>query len=340
MAAAAAVALGAPQELIAPAHPDLPALTVAQLAAKVTTAHAVGVSGTVQETTDLGLPILNPDEGGGTGTFAALTVGENTLRVWSSGLTNTHLQLLGRASDLDVIKSGADLWTWSSATRSVTHSRVPATPPVLALASLPAWTLTPALLAARALALIDPTTVVRSGPPVEVAGRAAYQLEISPRDSASLIGTISVALDADNGVPLRFRVFPRGRSTPALDITYTRLAYGEPAPARFAFRPPPGVPVREQPLDLASLDSLLGSLARNDPRLLGHGWVTIVEVPHVTVSRALAPYLDHGRRVPGGRAVTTALLSALLTDDGRLYVGAVTTAALQAAAKTPPALPR
>jgi hypothetical protein len=36
-----------------------------------------------------------------------------------------------------------------------------------------------------------------------------------------------------------------------------------------------------------------------------------------------------------GRMLRTALVSGLLTDDGRLYVGAVTPAALQAAAAQP-----
>ncbi len=38
------------------------------------------------------------------------------------------------------------------------------------------------------------------------------------------------------------------------------------------------------------------------------------------------------RRVPEGRLLTTALLSVLLTDDGRVLVGAVEPAVLQAAA--------
>ena len=38
--------------------------------------------------------------------------------------------------------------------------------------------------------------------------------------------------------------------------------------------------------------------------------------------------------VPGGRLLSTALVSVLITDDGKMYVGAVTPAALQQVAKT------
>jgi hypothetical protein len=41
-----------------------------------------------------------------------------------------------------------------------------------------------------------------------------------------------------------------------------------------------------------------------------------------------------------GRLLCTALFTALLTDDGRLYVGAITPGAVQAAAALPPSAAR
>ena len=53
-----------------------------------------------------------------------------------------------------------------------------------------------------------------------------------------------------------------------------------------------------------------------------------------SVSQAQSLLLGAARKVPGGRLLTTALVSILLTDDGRLFVGAVDGASLQKVAAT------
>ena len=70
------------------------------------------------------------------------------------------------------------------------------------------------------------------------------------------------------------------------------------------------------------------------PTVVGTGWSSILVVKGVGASApdqaALLNQLT--TRVPEGRLLTTGLVSVLLTDDGRLLVGAVTPAALRAAA--------
>ena len=51
-------------------------------------------------------------------------------------------------------------------------------------------------------------------------------------------------------------------------------------------------------------------------------------------SELLSVLLRSATKVPEGRLITTALLSALITPDGHLYVGAVDGAALQKVAAT------
>lgn len=62
--------------------------------------------------------------------------------------------------------------------------------------------------------------------------------------------------------------------------------------------------------------------------VLGEGWGAVVVVPDVDVPQD--PMLDElTERVDGGRLLSTALLSVLLTDDGRVLAGAVDPAHLQ-----------
>jgi hypothetical protein len=86
------------------------------------------------------------------------------------------------------------------------------------------------------------------------------------------------------------------------------------------------------------------------PRTVGTGWTTVVVIPSVRqptgqsggrlsgqgVDGQLAELLDRLPRVSGawgsGRLLTSKLVSALQTDDGRLLVGAVSPDLLYAAA--------
>ena len=75
-------------------------------------------------------------------------------------------------------------------------------------------------------------------------------------------------------------------------------------------------------------------------RIRGSGWATIIELTPGTAgatpwagSAGATPLLEAlTTPVKGGRALRTALFSVLLTDDGRVLVGAVPTSDLVAAA--------
>jgi hypothetical protein len=74
-------------------------------------------------------------------------------------------------------------------------------------------------------------------------------------------------------------------------------------------------------------------------RKIGDGWTTVVVTDGtaglgVGSPRALSTLMDAFTQVSGGRLLSTALVSVLLTNDGKMYIGAVTPAALQQVAKT------
>jgi len=341
--AAAAVGVAATGVLTAEADPPLPAKTAAQLLVDVQGARVDGLSGTIVQDSDLGLPAL-PTSGPGTDSTSPLSLltGSHTLRVWYAGETKQRLALLGRLGETDVVHNGRDAWLWSSGSNSATHYTLPAD----RAAERPAVPspVTPQQAAEQALAAIDPTTSVSTDGTRKVAGRDAYELVLAPKDTRSLVGQVRLAVDAETSVPLRVQLFGRASSDgPAFSVGFTKVSFEVPGDDQFRFSPPPGAKVTEGTAPARADDHPAKAdldRAGSAVRTVGTGWTTVV------VARGMAPATDGSgssgailgqlRRVSGswgsGRLLTSKLVSVLLTDDGRVVAGAVPPELLYAAA--------
>ncbi|HEX3223229.1 MAG TPA: hypothetical protein VHR35_11725 [Nocardioides sp.] len=357
--AAAAVAVVGVGPLLhavtADAHGSLPPRTAAQLLVDVRNAQVKALSGTVVETTDLGLPALPSigGRGGNAASFSSLVSGSHTMRLWYAGPDRVRLALLGQLGESDLVRNGTDLWAWSSHDNTATHWTVPAgehaTPS--GPASLPGSVMTPQQAAEAALKAIDPTTQVSTDPTARVAERSAYELSLVPRDRRSLIGSVKIAIDGATGIPTRVQVFARGASTPALQVGFTSFSTSAPDPSVFGFTPPPGATVKQGSLPSAGSAAphrRAHHLAAASPTVVGKGWtsVLVADVPSGRTSgqssgqppgqssgqssgqpSTLAAVLAKLPTVSGpwgsGHLLRSALFSAVLTDDGRVAVGAV-----------------
>jgi hypothetical protein len=206
-------------------------------------------------------------------------------------------------------------------------------------------TLTPSAVAERALAAIDPSTEVTTRDNVRVAGRAAYDLVLSPRTADTLVGSVSIAVDAETGMPLRAAITARGQSTPAASVAFTELTLAAPAADLFRFSPPADADVTEKTLpdDSAQLEARSGEHdsthetheTHGKPAVVGSGWSAVAALPAGSVPAEVSSsplLLEATTAVTGGRALSTALFSVLLTDDGGVLAGAVPVEQLQAAA--------
>jgi outer membrane lipoprotein-sorting protein len=332
---------------------DLPDKSAEQVLAMVGSASVPSLSGTIEQTSDLGLPALpsmGPDSGvgAGSGVGAALELltGSHTVRVYVDGPTRFRAQILDPLAERDAVRNGDEVWLYSSASNTATHVVLPAGLAAKEPAA-PPGSQTPAELARTFLAAIDSSTSVSVGRDTVVAGRSAYDLVLTPRTSGTLVGSVSIAVDSETGLPLRVEIDARGQAAPAFQLAFTDLRLGAPPAARFQFTPPPGATVTEQvvpPMPAAGAraqahapgappSGTLPSTAK--PTLSGTGWETIVEVPVGDAAATLtaSPLLGQvTRAVPGGRSLHSALLNVLLTDDGRLLVGSVPLDRLEAAA--------
>lgn len=359
-AALAVVALAAAVPTLASAgnNPALPPLSAGDLLAATSQAQVAGLSGTVAVSSDLGLPALGQLMGGSAGNGpASLASGQHVLRVWSAGTDRQRVTIDGELSEYGLVRRGTDLWTYDSATDAVTHRTLDSAtkPPPPAGApqatpdgrdplgsSIPGLTTakTPQEAAAAVLAAIDPSTAVTVDNTLRVAGRDAYSLALVPRDAASLVGRVSLAVDAETKVPLRVQVLARGASTPAVDVGFTDVSFAVPPDNVFATPTGRAVPAPTAPKDHPSPPTTAPA-APTDVRVLGSSWTSVVAARGVKLPDTAAPLVAQASTpvtVAGvsGRLARTTLVSALLLDDGRAFVGAVTPETLTALAAANP----
>jgi hypothetical protein len=199
-------------------------------------------------------------------------------------------------------------------------------------------TLTPDQLAQQALAAIDPSTQVAVDPEQQVAGRSAYHLVLTPRDAGSKIGSVRISIDGATKLPLGVQVFARGGSSPALDVSYTSITFAQPDPSMFTFTPPAGVTVTEGSLDPGAPGAPAPAAVPGGsrPQLIGSGWTTVALVRGAALGDQARAMLSSLPAVSGawgsGRLLDSAVLSVLITDDGRMLAGAVPPEVLYAAA--------
>jgi outer membrane lipoprotein-sorting protein len=336
--------------ITAAADPSLPPRSPAQLLVDLQTAGLDSLSGTIVTRADLGLPAVPGLTGpGGTGPEGAnlsnLLTGTHTVRVWYSGPDKARVALLDTLGETDVIANGTDLWTWSSQANQATHRTISGTGiPTHPRDVVPSGALTPQQVADMALAAVNPTTEVTTRGTASIAGRDAYELVLSPRDPASLVGSIRLAVDAQTHVPLRVQIYANSASTPAIEVGFTSVSFVRPDPGEFVFNPPPGATVTDgnkPDPDTTGNSATAPDLGTGKPpfTVIGTGWTSVAVV---RAGKLLPPSVLAGLpAVSGawgsGKLLRSSLLTALITDDGRLLVGAVEPDRLYAAAADPAA---
>ncbi|MEV8319069.1 DUF2092 domain-containing protein [Streptomyces sp. NPDC059900] len=228
---------------------------------------------------------------------------------------------------------------------------------------------TPKELAEEALKAVDDTTSVKVDGTAQVAGRDAYRLVIKPKQAGSTVGQITVAVDSETGTPLKFTLSPAGGGSAVVDAGFTKVDFGKPSASTFDFTPPKGAKVTEADDAEAGKHGFKdggkefggkefgkefegkefkGGQDLNGLNVIGKGWNSIAELElpggqglptggSGDVPPDAQRLLDSlGDQVSGkfgsGTVFKTRLVNALITEDGKVYAGAVTKDALVKAA--------
>ena len=320
------------------AKAPLTAISAQDLLVKVGEAKVDGLSGTVVQNADLGIPAIPGGSGSAGGQLTSLLSGSHTMRVWYGAPDQARVAVNDEYAETDVVANGTDVWTYDSRAKTATHTTLPADAAKGDRKAPEGAPQTPQQAAQELLAKLTPTTDVRVDPDVTVAGQAAYDLVLTPKDGASLVKQVRIAVDGANYVPLRVQVFGSGDKA-ALDVAYTDIAFGQPEAQMFSFNPPAGtkvtekaVPERKAPTAAEKKDlEARKAQAQKDTTVVGSGWssVVVTKLPSGAAdgNDTLKGFLGQLKPVSGswgsGRELDGTIVTAILTDDGRLAVGAV-----------------
>lgn len=300
IAGVSAVRAGAPSALPPLPPQELLASSVQAMAAPFS------VSGDVTSRIETGLPDL-PGTLGGTGTglggVATALLGTQHFKVWRS----PEGARVARVSDLSeqvLVANRDEAWFWDS--NGMTAVRLDLAALASGRGADPAWAGVTAPTRAdltgwigNALAALEPYAQVSVAGTVEVAGRPAYDLVLTPAAGPTLIGQVAVAIDAETRLPLRFSVTPKGTGDPAVEIGFDAVSFDPIDPAMFAFDPPEGARVSEATPPAAKHpewmpDERLEAPAPGDVRTFGTGFSARVAIrlagPLPEEARALLPY--------------------------------------------------
>lgn len=340
---AATAVMGVTATFAVAASAETPAPTASELLTAVAQPNASALSGTVVTRGDLGLPAV-PAGVADVGPFT-LNDDEVTAQVWVDGETKQRITLGSASDEASVIRNGEETWLWSATDNRATLVRgekgstadeVPGTP---------------AQMAEEILAKVEPSSdvAVRNGS--QVAGRDVYDLVVTPKDDATLVARVVVAVDVETSVPLQVEVYSTQLTAPAYSSGFKDISFDAPPAAVFEFSAPEGAEVTQQEMRKPEADK-----PTSEAEVIGEGWSAVV-VGNIDIQDLVAeavqqqstpadPELQRAAteafttfmtlpQLSGqwgsGRVVQGTLFSVLITDDGQYAAGAVEPETLAAA---------
>ncbi|RBM04617.1 hypothetical protein DEH69_30075 [Streptomyces sp. PT12] len=266
VAGIAAVGAGLWPALASDGSPDLPDITAEELLVRVAESDTAQLSGTVRVDADLGVPDLGgmldgvlSGIDGPAGRLAGLATGDSTLEVALDGPDRQRVGLESGGEEFSVIRNGDELWAYDSEGDTAYRVEVPEHGELSDLgaeggeggeggedaADGHAWAggLTPRELAERLLERAGEHADVSVDGTAQVAGRAAYQLVVVPKDADAPLSEARISVDGETGLPLALTAEgPEGR---VLDVAFSQIDYAQPPGGVFDFTPPSGAEVVE-----------------------------------------------------------------------------------------------
>ena len=330
-------------------QPSLPEVSAEELLSSTLSAEPPALAGSVHVDNALGLPAVP-------GLPRQALNGASQVRVWFDGEGRSRVSLPSDMGEQLMVDDGTTLWRWDSAARTVTKMPRDAGLPA-GHGSPDGGAFDPTAVAGQLLAMVRPTSTVAVDGTAMVADRPAYELVLAPAPTErTLLREVRVAVDAQTRIPLRLEVLANGTNDPVFSVGFDDLSVGPQDASLFRFSPPAGATVTEPDIaagkagrpDESGPDES-GPLGGAQPKIVGEGWDTVIVVtlPDGMLSGdgtpdgarsdmpgSGGPGMDpkalleqFGTPVSGawgsGRLVSTAVVSVIITDDGRVAAGAV-----------------
>ncbi|MFE7505600.1 outer membrane lipoprotein carrier protein LolA [Promicromonospora sp. NPDC057488] len=332
--------------------PVLPAIEPEALVESALAAEPQAFSGEAEVSNELGLPALPGTE----------DLDFESARVFHDGQESARVQVEKPTSEVTFVKNPDEAWAYDSQERTAEHLTWDDADAAAARKHAEAQLADPARAAAQIIEQLRPTSEITVDGTARVAGRAAYELVLTPKPTEkTLLREVTVAIDEQTRMPLAFDVYANGRSEPVLSLGFVELDLGAQDPALFDFTPPQGTKVETTDVgdaaghragkDSAGKDGAADHMTEQGRTTVGDGWDTVViaelptDLPKMPGGMSdgasgdlpgafaggdqdLTGALEQiGQPVSGefgtGTHVQIAVGGAIVTDDGRVAAGAV-----------------
>jgi outer membrane lipoprotein-sorting protein len=207
-----------PAKLAQAVHSALAAPTVPGVSARITFTNHLIAASNIQGSD----PLLQ----GGSG------------RLWLSPSTHQlRLELQSDNGDAQAVVSGGRFWVYDPGSNTVYAGTLPAGA-VSEHSSAKHEALPTVSQIQSEVNKLAQHMSVSGAIPSDVAGHAAYTVQVAPKHDGGLLGDAQLAWDAARGVPLRFAVYARGDGSPVLELKATQISFGQVPTSDFALKPP------------------------------------------------------------------------------------------------------
>ena len=311
--------------------PALPAIGAEELVTSALAARAPAFEGVAEMQNELGLPVVPGME----------SLDFEAVRVFHDGEESARVQVERQASELTFVKNADEAWAYDSQENTAKRLAWDEADAAAAKGHAEAELADPSQAAAEIIERLRPTSDIFVDGTARVADRAAYELVLTPKPSEkTLLREVTVAIDEETRVPLRFDVYANGRSEPVLSLGFVDFELGAQDADLFEFTPPEGAKVETTEADDvadAAGDAKSSEGLEERATTVGDGWDTVVvgEAPadapaesSVGPGQDLGGVLEQiGAPVSGefgsGTHVQIAVGGVIVTEDGRIAAGAV-----------------
>ena len=202
--------------------------------------------------------LISASEGDGTGAS-----GPQSARLWYGGPDKIRAELQGGTGDRVFVQNGSSVSIYDGAQNTLSTGEKPDSE-----GPSPEDAVSPEQIN-ELLAEISPTSDLRTGPPVEIAGRWAYPLTLEPRDrDLTLVERAEAFVDAETSIPLSFELYAEDSPEPVASYKARDFEVGGVPEGRFEFETPPGAEV--VPFDSSGReDSQEREGRKGEPRVAG-----------------------------------------------------------------------
>jgi outer membrane lipoprotein-sorting protein len=268
-----------------------------------------------------------------------------TGRLWAAD-GHLRIELQSDNGDGQIVLNGRSFWAYDPTSNTVYEGILPPQSSGSSAADTGADTIPTVAEIQDRLNRLSRHVNVSGATPTDVGGQPAYTVSLTPKTGAGLIGSAQLSFDANHSVPLDFAVFPRGDTTPALELQATSVSYGAVPLSDFQISPPAGAQVVHVSLPQKhAADGSSGSgQHRNDAQVVGKGLGSVIVLKHAAGSSAqtgsgpAGPLPLQTVTIDGatGQQLSTSLGTVLeFTRDGASYLlaGSVTAATLDSVAQ-------